>query len=207
MIVSASPYIWVSALFTLIVLSAMFGENPLFRAVESYFVGLSAALLAYFLVSDVLWIRVVEPLSNGSFEQLIPLIIAVIILLRRVHPFSEVSSYLVAVTVGISVSAALIHVFDAVVVRQLAYFVPAFREEGSLWFHAVILLSGILATATLFHFSPFRKTTLGWRLLDGIGVVSVIVAFGVFLGYTIASYAVLFVDRLYFLVHVLLGIV
>lgn len=205
MIIASTIQVWITALLTLIVFSAMFRENRLYRAVESYFIGLSAAVLAYYIVVDVLYRRVTIPLLQGDMLYLFPLLLMIPIFFRKLPGVDKITPWIVAAGVGVYIATVMTRVFDGLIVRQLALFIPVFESGYTSWDALTSLLSAVIATAVLFHFSPFRKRAFVGRLFDSIGVFSIVVALGVVLGYTVASYIALFVDRIYFLINTFLG--
>lgn len=199
--------VWISALLTLIVLSAMFRENRVYRAVESYFIGLSAALLGYYLFVDVIYMRIATPLMSGNLLYLIPLLLSIPIFFRRIPVIYRGTPWIVAMGIGVYIAVVMTRIFDGLVLRQLALFIPTFHTGGFSWSDVTPLLSGVIATAVLFHFSPYKKVTISGKIFDSVAVISMVVALGVLLGYTVASYIALFVDRIYFLIETFLKMI
>jgi len=200
-------HIWISALLTLIVLSAMFKENKIYRAVESYFIGLSASVLAYYIIMDVLYHRLTVPLLRGEWLYLIPLLLSIPIFFRKLPIVNRFTPWVVAAGIGVYIASIMTRIFEGLVVKQLALFIPVMYEGETVWSFLTSILSGVLATAVLFHFSPYKKTTIPGKLFDSVAVISIVVALGVLLGYTVASYIALFVDRIYFLIETFLKMI
>ena len=200
-------HIWISALLTLIVLSAMFKESRIYRAVESYFIGLSASVLAYYIITDVLYHRLIAPLLRGEWLYLIPLLLSIPIFFRKFPIVNRFTPWIVAAGIGVYIASIMTRIFEGLVVKQLALFIPVMYQGETVWSFLTSILSGVLATAVLFHFSPYKKTTISGKLFDSMAVISIVVALGVLLGYTVASYIALFVDRIYFLIETFLKMI
>ncbi len=191
--------VWIAVVVTVVVLSAFFRESSLFRAVESYFIGLSASLLAYYLITDVLNERVFLPLAHGRWSAGIALLLMLPVFFRKVPVFASIAPWIVAVMVGVFSVILFVRVADGVVVRQILFFTALPDRYSFVEKSMLVLFSGVVATTVLYHFIPSRKDGVAGKIFDRSGVFFTVVALGVLLGYTVASYATLFVDRVYFL--------
>ena len=94
--------IWalVGFVVTLLVFSYILGDNPLFRVAAYIFVGVSAAYAALLVIYQVLLPRLVQPLFQGSYLLIIPLLLGVLLIAKLFPRFSTVGSFSMAYLVG-----------------------------------------------------------------------------------------------------------
>ena len=77
---------FISFLLTLMILSYLIGDNPVFRVAVYIFIGVSAGYVAAVAWWQVLYPKIFVPLLTGSFLErllaLIPLILGVLLLMK-----------------------------------------------------------------------------------------------------------------------------
>src|SRR5512134_3864032 len=82
-----------SFIITLMILSYLIGDNPLFRIATYLFVGVSAGYIAAVAIWQVLYPRLIVPLMSGSPIQqafmIVPLFFALLILLKASPRFTK----------------------------------------------------------------------------------------------------------------------
>ena len=107
----------ISFLFTLLVLSYVIGDNPLFRIGTYIFVGVSSGFIAVVAWWQVIWPRLIQPLISSSTPMidkgylLVPLL-GMLLLLMKISPRltgmgSIVMAFLVGVGAAVTIAGAL----------------------------------------------------------------------------------------------------
>lgn len=163
----------ISFLFTLLILSYLLGDNPLFRIGAYIFVGVSAGYIAAVAWWQVLWPRLIYPLISGSVSMaekgylLVPLL-GVLLLSMKISPRLTgmgriVMAFLVGVGAAVTIAGALsgtlmpqvfgtINAFDMTSVRgkDVGFLVEAITNGA-------IILFGTVFTLSYFHFGARPK--------------------------------------------------
>jgi len=201
-------------LFTLLVLSYLLRDNPLFRVAVSVFVGVSAGYAASIAWHQVLRPKLFAPLLNGTTGErillIMPLLMA-LLLLTKISPRtarlgSPAMAFLVGVGAAVAVGGAVvgtlfpqveasINLFD---LSKTGFSPPERLIEGS------VILLGTLTTLVYFHFGakpspsgPQRSRLV--NLLAWIGQIFVAITFGVIFAGVYAAALTAFIERLNFL--------
>jgi hypothetical protein len=204
----------ISFLLTLMILSYLIGDNPLFRAAVYIFVGVSAGYAAAVAWWQVLFPRLMLPLLTGGFFErilaLVALILGVLLLMKlspRTAPMGNVSiAFLVGVSAAVAVGGAVI----GTILPQTQASINVFDRSsaGNLWlerlFFGAIMLIGTITTLVYFHFGakstpdgPQRSKlviTLGW-----IGQVFIAITLGVLFAGVFAAAMTALIERLSFI--------
>src|SRR5512138_3375385 len=141
----------VSFLLTLLILSFIFGDNPLFRIAAYLFVGVSAGYAAVLIIYQVLWPRLVVPIVAGDWVTAIPLALGLLLTFRLVPSFSRAGNismaYLVGTAAAVSIGGAVIGTLLAQTRGAIQSFNPASLVEAS------VMLVGTITTLAYFQFS------------------------------------------------------
>jgi hypothetical protein len=179
----------ISFLFTLLILSYVIGDNPLFRIGTYIFVGVSAGYIAAVAVWQVIVPRFIYPLmaaiASGSLPEMgkmaVPalgvfLLILMIVFPRLTGGGKIVMSFLVGVGAAVTIAGALtgtflpqvfgtINAFDMAPVRgkDASYFVEAIVN-------AVVILAGTVFALSYFHFGARPKADGSMRRLGVIEI-------------------------------------
>jgi hypothetical protein len=209
----------VPAVLTLFVFSYLLGDNVLYRLAEHLFVGvaLGYALVVAFhsILAPKLLLPLAEALSNGSTQQLLSLLVALVLglllLLRPARRFSWLGSISVAILLG--VGAAL-----AIAGALLGTFLPQVSAAADIRLHVPTygptlgLASGIAALlGTIAVLAYFHRTSgaegglprLGGRVVQVFGRAGrwlILIAFSAILASTFLSRLSLLSGRLEFLI-------
>lgn len=191
-----------SFLFTLLILSYLIGDNPLFRLAVYVFVGAAAGYVASVIVWQVLkprlWDALLAAVFSGSlFDQLLillPLIGAMLILLKsspRMAGFARLSmAFLVGAGAAVTIGGALIgtllpqaeatiNVFDL----QLA----ATRNINTVEVlgNGAVILLGTVTSLAYFHFGAHQKAD---GTVHRLGLIEIIAWVGrIFIGITLGA--------------------
>lgn len=173
----------ISFIVTVLILSYLFGDNPLFRATIYVFVGVSAGYVAAVAWNQVIFPLLLRPILSGSaFANsgqavwlIIPLLGSALLLFKTSSRFSRLGllpvAYLVgvgaAVTIGGGVLGTLIPQVEATIVSN------------------VLVLIGVIGTLAYFHFGATKKEDGSVRrnilvnALTWVGRVYIAITFGV----------------------------
>ncbi|MBC7259833.1 MAG: hypothetical protein H5T65_11365 [Chloroflexi bacterium] len=204
--------IWISALLTVMVLSYLLGDNPLYRLAEHLFVGTAvgyAVLVAYY---SLLRPRLLLPLIQAPLENwmlIVPLLLAVLLLARLNHSWRGAGlaplSFLLGVGVALAIGGAL---FGSILPQVEGTFVSVNPADGG-WGVALshlVLVIGTVSTLAYFYFTGQGDTGLGrvrggflkaWR---GLGKWFIMLTFGALFAGTVMARLSLLIGRLQFLV-------
>jgi hypothetical protein len=136
---------------TLAVYSYVVGDNPLYRLVVHLLVGVSAAYAAVIVLRQVMlpillevWL---EPASGGAFW-LLPLLLALFLLAKRLPLVSWLSHNTLALIVGVGAAVALVGAIRGTLLPQIGLLGNPAGGAGPVG----LLLAALLTVATLMTF-------------------------------------------------------
>jgi len=187
---------WLSVMFTLMVLSFLYKENPLFRFAEFTAVGAGAGL--WFVTGA--W-----SIYNGAITQLgkNPLLIVPILLgILFFTVFTKwpwASRYPIALLVGAGVGVAARSAVEADFLGQITSTMVPLVKAGDAFasLNNILILVGTVCTVLYFFFMREQKGAFG--ILTKVGRVFMMVAFASGFGSAILSGIQLMVPRIQFL--------
>jgi hypothetical protein len=208
----------VSFLLTLMILSYIFGDNPLFRLASYIFVGVSAGYAAVLVFYQVLIPRLIMPLMQGAATErllaIVPLVGAVLILLKLSPRLSRLGNIPMAFVVGAGAAVLIGGAVIGTLVGQLQAAVGLFNPDlqtGYSGFYnliaAVVMLVGTVSALLYFQFGPVFKANspLAQRgpLVDGaarLGQAFIAITLGALFAGVFATALVAMIDRLDFII-------
>ena len=147
--------IWLEAFITLALFSFMFKDNPVYKAVEHVFAGLTVGyqvgLIWHSILIQQLWI----PIAGGDWWRIVPGVLGILMLTRLTEKLSWVSRTSLAFVMG---SAAGIFLISELHGRVLPQMQDTMRPLNGLEGFATTLLGlvvivGVLSTLIYFYFS------------------------------------------------------
>jgi len=150
-------------LLTIMVLSYLIGDNPLFRIAVYIFVGVSAGYVALVAFYQVIWPNLILPFFTLSLPAqgllFIPLILS-ILMLAKISPRASwlggpAVAYLAGVGAAVAVGGAVLGTIIPQVGAATNAFAPGHSFDAIL-FSGVTLLATI-ATLSYFHFGARRR--------------------------------------------------
>ncbi|HTY07653.1 MAG TPA: hypothetical protein VMF29_00680 [Candidatus Edwardsbacteria bacterium] len=201
---STDPWIWLSAILTLFILSFLYRDNPLYRFAEHLFTGLAVGYLV-----AVYWFDWVKPYGvDGIFGArdwalLIPLAIGTLYLARFVPRLRHLMLVPIAIDLGFSLGNSLPRSFEYGIIKQMqgCLLQPAmlrhpFDPYGGLAV-GLLTLAGVVCTISYFYFSREHKGLL--RYGGQVGIWFVMVGFGASFGYSVMARVSLLISRVQFL--------
>jgi hypothetical protein len=200
---------WVATGLTLFIFSFLYKDNPVFKAAEHLYVGVSVGYTIVktydTVIVHLIWKPIVE---NHEWMLLIPVFIGLLMLTRYVPKASWLSRYAFAFIVGVGSGLAIPRTISSFILKQmedtirpLLTLVPG---EGvsftwSLLSHAsgvniIIILVGVCSVLYYFFFSV--EHTGPGKVVARTGVIFLMIAFGAAFGYTVMARMSLLIGRL-----------
>ena len=203
-----------SFLLTLMILSYLIGDNPLFRVAVYIFVGVSAGYAAAVAWWQVLFPRLMLPLFTGGFLErlfsLIALVLGVLLLMKLAPRTAALGNLSIAFLVGVSAAVAVGGAVMGTIIPQTQASIKLFdlSGAGNLWlerfFFGSLMLLGTITTLVYFHFGA-RSTPDGPRrskpvmVLGWIGQVFIAITLGVIFAGVFAASMTALIERLNFI--------
>ena len=205
----------ISCLLTLMVLSYVIGDNPVFRVAVYIFIGTSAGYVAAVAWHQVLYPRLIVPLITGNLAErllaFIPLVLGLLLLFKLSPRTARLGSPSMAFLVGVGAAVAI----GGAVLGTLFPQTSATMNElnlssaGQYWLERLsegfLMVIGTVTTLVYFHYGA-KATASGPRrgklisVLGWAGLVFIAITFGVlFAGVFVAAMTAL-IERLNFII-------
>ena len=210
---------WLAALFTLCILSFLYGDNPLYKLAEAVFVGVSAAYwmvvgfwtgivqnLFSKLAPDLIRSSLLPGLPESQEQELIylfPLLLSVLMLMRLSPVGGWVSRWALAFFIGATAGIRLLGYLQSDFIRQVQSTILPLVVVGSQGFdfsaslQNLTIVVGVLSCLTYFFFSIEHKGAVGG--VSRLGIWFLMITFGAGFGYTVMGRIALMAQRLEFL--------
>ncbi|MCA9028039.1 MAG: hypothetical protein KDA86_22705 [Planctomycetaceae bacterium] len=212
--------IWISALCTLGIMSFVLGDNPLYKLMESIFVGVSAA----YLMVAAFWDEIVQNLFRSlipglmrdsflpgleaglqtDYSYLAPLLMSGMMLWRLAPKGAWIARWPLAFFIGATAGFRLVSYLEADFTQQInntimPLIVYAADESFDIWgsIRNVLIVSGVLLGLVYFFFSVPHRGVVGGLARGGVWLL--MITFGASFGYTVMGRIALLADRLQFL--------
>jgi hypothetical protein len=205
----------ISFLLTVMVLTYLIGDNPVFRVAVYLFIGVSAGYAAAVAWHQVLYPRLLIPLFAGSMAErllaLVPLILGLLLLFKLSPRTARLGSPSMAYLVGVGAAIVVGGAVMGTIFPQTRASMNAFNltSAGQSWpkqlFEGVVMLIGTVTTLVYFHYGA-KATTSGPQrgkvvdVLAWVGQIFIAITFGVlFSGVLVAALTAL-IERFSFMV-------
>lgn len=191
--------IWTAAAFflTILVLSYILGDNPLFRAVTYIFIGVSAGYVAVLLVNQILLPRLVAPLLFAPLPEkllvVVPAVLSLLLLFKLSPRFSSFGNLPMAFLVGVGAAVAIGGAISGTLFTQIGAAITPFDlstagdgiDMGAQLLGGAILLFGTITTLAYFHFGAKRKPN---QQVGRPAIIEILARFGqVFIAITLGA--------------------
>lgn len=186
-------------LLTLFIFSYLLGDNVLFRIASHIFIGVSTGYFAVIIILNVVWPRIIlpvtelTPVSIQSLLGLVPLILSLILLTKLTPIWRGYGSPVMAFLVGTGVAIAIGGAVMGTLLPQISGTINLFEiqltglEQGSYWVvvaESVLILLATLSTLIYFQFSSKNqpgnlsgRITLQKRIAN-LGEIFIAITFG-----------------------------
>lgn len=209
-----------SFVITLLILSYLIGDNPLFRVAIYLFTGVSAGYIAVVAFWQVLWPKLLYPLIYGERSELylvaLPMIGAVLILMKVSPRLTKLGSPAMAYLVGAGAAVAIGGALTGTLIPQMAATINAFdlqaaatRNIGFLevLFNGGVILVGTVTSLAYFHFGARTAADGSTRrniLFEGfawVGRIFIAITLGVIFAGVYAAALTAFIERISSLIN------
>ena len=188
----------ISFLFTILVLSYLIGDNPLFRIAVYIFVGVSSGYVAAVAWWQVIVPRLIYPLAYGSVSEkaitAIPLLGAGMILMKISPRLTGLARIAMAFLVGVGAAVIIAGALSGTLVPQISATINAFDMNAAnarnismveVIFNGAFILAGTIFTLIYFHFGARPKADGSIRRL---GLIEISAWIGrIFIGITLGT--------------------
>jgi hypothetical protein len=207
----------VAFLFTLMILSYLIGDNPLFRVAVYIFVGVSAGYVAAVSVRQVLWPDLLQPLYHGFISGMtvqqavlaVPFLLSGLLLMKAWPPLTRLGMPAMGLLVGAGAAAAVGGAVTGTLFPQVnatigAFDVTRFASPESL-INAGLVLAGVITTLVYFHFGARIRADGSVRRFGLIEITALLgsiflaVTLGVLFAGVYSAALTALIERLHFL--------
>ncbi len=210
----------IAFLFTVMVLSYLIGDNPLFRVAIYVFVGVSAGYVAVVAFWQVIWPDVVLKAITGTPTEkallAVPVLLSGLLLMKAWPPLSRLGTPAMGVLAGAGAAVALGGAVTGTLFPQVGATINGFdRSQFAsaksfldvllILINPLLVLAGAIATLAYFHFGA-RTTVEGavrrFRLIEMaafVGSIFIAVTLGVLFGGIYSAALTALIERLHFL--------
>ncbi len=154
---------------TIMVLSYLIGDNPLYRIAVSLFVGASAGFVAL-VVAEWLWAYWIKGVVLGDTANaaqrlvgILPLVFGLTLMFKFSSRMAKLGNLTVAYLVGVGTAVALVGVIAGTLLPQVraAGDVPGIGTDFGAWVDGLIMMIGTVSTLLYFQFVVRRSPTTG----------------------------------------------
>ncbi|KXK15071.1 MAG: hypothetical protein UZ14_CFX002000781 [Chloroflexi bacterium OLB14] len=213
-----------SFLFTLMILSYLIGDNPVFRLAVYMFIGITSGYIASIIWWQVLAPRLLMPLlpallSGSIVEKVIaitPLLGAVFILMKLSPRLSKIASIAMAFLVGagaaVIIAGALIGTIIPQISATINFFDPQLAAQRNINVievlgNGAIILVGVVTSLGYFHFSARQQANGTVRrfflieIIAFIGKIFIGTTLGVIFAGVYATALTAFIERISSLIN------
>lgn len=211
--------VWILAAFflTILVLSYVLGDNPLFRIATYLFVGVSAGYVTVLIIYQVFVARLFNPFIAGNMQQklllLIPIALGFLLLFKLFPKLSSVGNVSMGFLVGVGAAIAIGGAITGTLFGQIQGAIQPFdlsaaqpNAIGQLA-GGVFLLGGTITSLAYFHFGVrSRKEPTSARppvieILAKIGQIFIAITLGSLFAGVLAAAVTALMDRLDFIIR------
>ena len=199
--------------FSLMILSYLIGDNPLFRIAIYIFVGVSAGYVAAVAFWQAIWPDLIQPLIYGTTLQrallAVPLVLSVLLLMKISPQLTRLGTPSMAILVGIGSAVAIGGAVTGTLFPQIGATINAFdlRKVASpieAMVNGGLILAGVVTTLAYFHFgagTTAEGTVKRFGLIEivaFVGGIFVAIALGVLFAGVYSAALTALIERLHF---------
>jgi hypothetical protein len=172
---------------------------------EHLLVGVSIGYALVIAWTSTVMDLLIEPLGDGKFSLIFPLILALMMFARIVPKAAPLSRIPLAILIGSGAGAAIPAMLGPRILTQMTDTVSGFiGTTGSPSISGLVVIIGLFATLSYFYFSRPQVGLLG--ISSRIGTYFLMIFFGATFGYTVMSRMSTFIGRAEFLLSDFLGL-
>ncbi len=200
---------WIATGLTLFIMTFLYADNPLFKAAEHLYVGVSVGYEIVKVFDTVVVRLIVEPIAkDDQWVLLVPVGIGLLMLARYVPKIAWLSRYAFAFLVGTGAGLAIPRTISSFILKQIEdtvrplLTIAADRGVGFTYdlldpasnLNAVVILAGVASVLFYFLFTV-EHSGLG-RSIARAGILFLMISFGAAFGYTVMARMSLLIGRL-----------
>jgi len=203
----------VAFLLTLMVLSYLVGDNPLFRIAAYVFVGVAAGYVAAVAFWQVLYPDLIVPLLRGTSMQrvtlAVPLLLIGLLLMKAWPGLTRLGMPAMGLLVGAAAAAAIGGALVGTIFPQVDATIRPFTPQNLLapevLFNGAVVLAGVIATLVYFHFGARTapdgsvKRFVPVEMIAAVGSIFVAMTLGVLFAGVYSAALTAMIERLHFL--------
>ena len=203
---------WLAALLTLGIYSFLYADNPIYKATEHLFVGVSAAYGVVISYHEIVLPNLYKPLFDPAALELpgpkyiviIPIFLGMLILTRFIPKIDYLSRWPIALSMGAGAGLSMPLVVQGFLLKHMHAtmkpLVPIAGEVTGLEaFNHLVILVGVICTLSYFYFSLEHKGVLGGA--SKVGIWFLMIAFGAGFGNTVMARLSLLIGRVQFMLY------
>jgi len=205
---------WLAALLTLAIFSFLYADNPVYKAAEHLFVGVSAAygvVITYhdYVMPDIFRPlfrpgEATPPLEHPKYLLIVPLAIGALLLTRFIPKIDYLSRWPIALSMGAAAGLSIPVAVQGYFLEQMSGTMqPLWPIAGQVTpadaFNNFLIVLGVICTLSYFYFSLEHKGVLGKA--SKVGIWFLMVAFGAGFGNTVMARISLLIGRVQFLLY------
>ncbi len=203
----------IAALLTLMVLSRIAGDNPLFRAAQYLFVGTSLGLafvVAYHQVLRPAALALIDGSMSALWLYGVPFLLGVLLLPRVVgeQRWSWMANIPLALVFGVGGALAVGGAIIGTLLPQISDTArPLFGGAEEIAGVAVLVIGTVLTLASFYYTAPSESRS--GRIVRGAAAIGhwlIMVAFGFFFASALQSYLSALVERINFILATVRGL-
>ncbi len=212
----------IAFIITLMLLSYLIGDNPLFRAANYLFVGVSAGYVAAVAWHQVVMPRLVVPLMHGSTAErmllFLPLLMGILLLGKLSPKLSNLGRPVMAFLVGSGAAVAAGGIILGTLLPQientmhLPALQSAFQDSAQMeaLLDGAVILVGVIVSLLYFQFgvNPKRKGKRNrfMAVIAYLGQAFIAITFGVLFAGVFTAALTALIERVYFLFNFVISI-
>jgi len=195
----SSTQIWIAALGTLALFSFLYKENPVYRAVEHAFIGLSAAHVVIMNIDN--YIRPIwrDEIAKGSYSLVIPFLLGLLVYTRYSKGISWVARIPISMTVGYGVGYVLSYEPLPFLRQVTDNFIKFSGKTTGATINNILFFVLSMSAVLYFFFTISRDKYLPMQWLGTLGRFTIVMALGASYGNTVQGRISLLLGRLQFL--------
>lgn len=197
-----------SFLFTVALLSYIFGDNPVYRLALHTFIGVSIGYVSLVVIYEVLIPRLITPLLARPVTVnslvVVPLFLFIFLVLKLNPRLSPLGNISVAFLLGVGIALAIGGAVTGTLFPQIeATWLSVLPDSRGVFLDNIIIVIGTVATLLYFQFwmrenkrrgTPERSMPV--RLISEIGQGFVVITLGTIYGGMILSSIAIMSDRI-----------
>lgn len=191
--------VWLAAGFTLAIYSFLYKDNPLYKLAEHIYVGVSTGYLICIAYWEVINKKVIAALGQHEWIVIVPTLLGLAMFTRFSKKASWISRIPLAFIVGYTAGVAAPNNIQGLLIEHsYATIQPVLAASYMPQWDALIVLLGVTCGMIYFFFSVERR-----GLIKGaarLGILYLMIYFGVAYGYMVMGRESLLIGRLNFLI-------